>query len=149
MSDEIAEILVEVKKLARKYKKLTGKTLEVTGEVAELYAAQFLGVDLTGAHLPGYDAVKEVDGETIRYQIMGRSSDDISKGPVGSIRKETDYDYVVLVLMNEDYDVQSIYQALRSEIDHVLRAGESKSRNIRRQLSINKFKAIGQKVWPI
>ena len=147
INDEVAELLEEAKKLALKYKKLTGKPLGVTGEVAEFSAAHILGLELTSARQPGYDATKEVDGKTIRYQIKGRCLSDLSGGRVGAIRKEHECDFVLLVLMNDEYDVQSIYEADRSQIEDVLNATGSKSRNIRRQLSIRKFKSIGREIW--
>jgi hypothetical protein len=147
VSDEVAEILDEVKILARKYKKLTGKPLGVTGEIAEFSAAHILGLELTGARQPGYDAVKEVDGKTIRYQIKGRCLADLSKGRVGAIRKGHECDYVLLVLMNEEFDVQSIYEAEEDLIRAALDVPGSRARNEGGKLSIRKFKSIGREVW--
>jgi len=147
LNNEIAELLKEAKSLAKKYRQLTGKPLGITGEVAEFTAAQLLGLDLCVARQPGYDAIKVVDGKTLRYQIKGRCLSDTSKGRVGAIRKGHECDYVLLVLMNEDYDVQSIYEAENEIIREALDAPGSKARNEGGKLSIRKFKSIGRKIW--
>lgn len=145
--DEIAQILEEVKILAKKYKKLTGKPLGVTGEIAEFTAANILGLQLTAARHPGYDATKEVDGKLMRYQIKSRSKLDHPKGHVGAIKNENEFDFALLVLLDEDYEVLSIYEADRAQIKQALDTPGSKSRNIRRQLSVRKFISIGQEIW--
>jgi hypothetical protein len=55
----IMEILREAKKLAQEYHALSGKPLGITGEVAEYEAARILGVELTPARQPGYDATEK------------------------------------------------------------------------------------------
>ena len=64
-----AEILADVKRLAVEYYELTEKPLGVTGEVAEVAAAEKLGLELAPARTEGYDATRP-GGE--RVQIKGR-----------------------------------------------------------------------------
>jgi hypothetical protein len=71
-NDAILEILLVVKKLARRYRVLTGKPLGVTGEVAEYDAARLLELELTIARQAWYDAILSQDGKITRYQIKGR-----------------------------------------------------------------------------
>jgi hypothetical protein len=71
--DRVAEILVDVKRLAAEYYVLTRKPLGVTGEVAELAAAEKLGVTLTPARTIGYDAVRETPLGPQRIQIKARA----------------------------------------------------------------------------
>jgi hypothetical protein len=71
-NDAILEILLAVKKLARRYRVLTGKPLGVTGEVAEYEAARLLELELTVARQAGYDAIRNQGGKITRYQIKGR-----------------------------------------------------------------------------
>jgi hypothetical protein len=54
---------------------------------------------------------------------------------------------VLLVLMDEDLEVQSMYEAERPEIENALLAPGSKARNERGALAVSKFKAIGHEVW--
>jgi hypothetical protein len=147
--DEIAEILSEAKALAKKYRKLTGKPLGITGEVAEFFAAQILGFELAKARQAGYDAIRYENGEPIKVQIKGRCISKFSSPGqrVGSIKLDKEWDTVILVLMDEDFEAQNIYEAERSEIENALRAPGSKARNERGALSISKFKSISRKIW--
>lgn len=146
---EIAELLKGVKAFAIKYRQLTGKPLGITGEVAEFSAAQILGLELCKARQSGYDAIKEVNGKPIRFQIKGRCLSSLSKGRVGAIKKTQEFDYVLLVIMNEDYDIQSIYEAESEKVRAALDAPGSKARNEGGKLSVSKFKSIGRKIWPL
>ena len=54
---------------------------------------------------------------------------------------------MLLVLMDEDLEVQNMYEAKRPAIEKALLAPGSKARNARGALAVNKFKAIGYEVW--
>src|SRR5437763_15875946 len=101
--DGIMEILRDAKKLAQEYRRLTGKPLGITGEVAEYEAARLLGVELTPARQPGYDAVERRDGKLCKLQIKGRCLlDDAQPGQrLGSIRTQHEWDAVLMVLLDE------------------------------------------------
>lgn len=147
--NEIAEVLAEAKSLARKYRNLTGKPLGITGEVAEFSAAQILGLDLAEARQSGYDAIRHENGSITKIQIKGRCILANAKPGqrVGSIRLDKEWDTVILVLMDEDLEVLSMYEAARQEIKSALLAPGSKARNERGALAVSKFKAIGHEVW--
>jgi hypothetical protein len=147
MEKEIEEILLEVKTLATKYKKLTGKPLGVTGELAEYHAAKLLNLNLTKARTAGYDAT-DVDNKKI--QIKGRCLTEKPKPGqrLGSIRLDHEWDSVLLVLMNEEFDVLEMWEALRRAVEEAITAPGSRARNERGSLPVSKFKKIGQKVWP-
>jgi hypothetical protein len=147
--NEIAQVLADAKSLARKYRKLTGKPLGITGEVAEFSAAQILGLDLAEARQSGYDAIRKENGKVIKIQIKGRCiPSKVKPGQhLGSIQLEKEWDAVLLVLMDEDLEVLSIFEAARPEIERALLAPGSKARNDRGALAVSKFKAIGHEVW--
>lgn len=147
--NEIAEILNEAKSLAKKYRKLTGKPLGITGEVAEFSAAQILGLELAQARQSGYDAIRRKDGKETKIQIKGRCILANAKPGqrLGSIRLDKEWDVVLLVLMNEELEVLSMYEATRPEIKRALLVPGSKARNERGALAVSKFKAIGHEVW--
>lgn len=147
MENEIEEILLAAKDLASRYKKLTGKPLGITGEVAEFNAAKLLRLELAEARKAGYDAI---GSDKRKIQIKGRC---LSNNPkpgqrLGSIRLDHDWDSVLLVLMNESFDVIEMWEAFRPEVEAALLAPGSKARNERGALSVSKFKQIGQQVWP-
>lgn len=147
--NDIAEVLADAKALARKYRKLTGKPLGITGEVAEFSAAQILGLELAEARQSGYDAIRHQNGKTTKIQIKGRCIP-ANAGPgqrLGSIQLDKEWDTVLLVLMDEDLEVLSMYEAARPEVESALLAPGSKARNERGALAVSKFKAIGYEVW--
>ena len=147
--NELAEVLADAKSLARKYRKLTGKPLGITGEVAEFSAAQILGLELAEARQSGYDAIRKENGKVTKIQIKGRCIPANTKPGqrLGSIQLDKEWDTVLLVLMDEDFEVLSMYEAARKEIEKALLAPGSKARNERGALAVRKFKAIGHEVW--
>jgi hypothetical protein len=147
--NELAEVLADAKSLARKYRKLTGKPLGITGEVAEFSAAQILGLELAEARQSGYDAIRKENGKVTKIQIKGRCIPANAKPGqrLGSIQLDKEWDTVILVLMDEDFEVLSMHEAARKEIEKALLAPGSKARNERGALAVTKFKAIGHEVW--
>jgi hypothetical protein len=148
--DQIAEVLAQAKELAKKYRKLTGKPLGITGEVAEFAAAELLDLQLADARQAGYDATRHVNGKEVKIQIKGRCIPAGAKPGqrLGSIRLDHEWDTVLLVIMDEDYEVLSMYEADRLDIKEALLAPGSKARNERGALAVAKFKSIGREVWP-
>lgn len=149
MSDQLLDILRQAKHLARQYYALTGKPLGVTGEVAEFEAAQALGLELTGARQAGYDALERGGGRTKRLQIKGRCLQEGHKPGqrLGSIRLEHDWDAVLMVLLDGNFDAVEIHEADRGAIEKALQAPGSKARNERGSLGVSKFKSIGKLRW--
>lgn len=148
MSKEIEEILATAIDLASRYKTLTGKPLGITGEVAEFSAAKLLGLKLAEARKAGYDAIGP---DKRKIQIKGRCLPENPKPGqrLGSIRLDHEWDTVLLVIMNESYNVTEMWEAYRSKVEEALMAPGSKARNVRGALSISKFKQIGKQVWTV
>jgi hypothetical protein len=149
LEDELRtlDILCAAKKLAQEYRALTGKPLGITGEVAEYEAARLLGVQLTPARHAGYDAIRPSDGK--RLQIKGRCIPPGS-GPgqrMGSIDISKEFDAVLLVLLDAQFDALAIYEADRDAVVAALVAPGSKSRNERGALAVSKFRSIARKIW--
>jgi hypothetical protein len=148
-TDSPLAILAEAKKLAQRYRALTGKPLGITGEVAEYEAARILGLELTPARQAGFDAIEIRDGQTIRLQIKGRCVPEGSKPGqrMGSIDIQKEFDAVLLVLLDGDFEATAIYEASREAVVAALTAPGSKSRNERGALGIPKFQSIGAVRW--
>lgn len=144
--NRVLAILGKAKALAREYHALTGKPLGITGEVTEYEAARVLGVELTPARHAGYDAVG--DGGR-RFRIKGRCILPGSKPGqrLGKIDVSKDFDAVLMVLLDENFDAFAIYEADQQQVLAALAAPGSKARNERGALSVNKFRAIGRLVW--
>lgn len=151
MSDNnrIMDVLREAKKLAQEYRTLTGKPLGITGEVAEYEAARILGVELTPARQAGYDALEAADGSVRKLQIKGRCLHDTRRPgqQLGSIQIEKEWDAVLMVILDRNFDCLEIYEAERGVVIAALTAPGSKARNERGALSVAKFKSIGKLRW--
>jgi len=148
-NDRVLSILREAKILARTYYKLTGKPLGITGEVAEYEAARLLRVHLTQARQAGYDAVERRNGSTRRLQIKGRCLlPNCKPGQrLGSIDIKKDWDAVLMVLLDENFDATAIYEAKRKAVIAALTKPGSKARNERGALSVSKFRSIATARW--
>lgn len=146
---EIGQVLERAKAAAIDYYRLTGKPLGITGEIGEYLAAKHLGLDLADARTPGYDAV---DRQGRRIQVKARAiptSQRLSGQRLGSIRLEHDWDIVLLILLDELFEVKAIYEADRPAIEAALTKPGSKARNERGALAVTKFISIGRQVWPL
>ena len=132
--------------LAKDYRSLTGRPLGITGEVAEYEAVRLLKLEFATVRQSGYDAIRKSDRTKI--QIKGRCV--ITKNPgqrLGKIQLDKEWDYVVLVLLDQDFEPTEIYQADRKSLVDELTKPGSKARNERGALSITKFKSIGKLLW--
>jgi hypothetical protein len=143
-------LLKDVKLLAREYYELTGKPLGVTAEIAEYEAARHLDMELAPARQPGYDAIRKTTRGNRYLQIKSRCLASHSKPGqrLGAIDLDKPWDAVLLVLLDEHYNLIEIHEADRSAVRDALTAPGSKARNERGQLGVSKFKSIGKKIWP-
>jgi hypothetical protein len=142
---------MDANNVARRYRALTGRPLGIMGEVSEAAASQLWGLSLAEARPSGYDAVREEKGLIARIQIKGRclpQGKPSARLRVGSIKFDSQWDTVVLVLMNEGLEVSAIYEAGRAEIMEALKAPRSKTRDVRGQLPVGKFRSIRMRIWP-
>ncbi len=145
----VLEILREAKLLAQRYRKLTGKPLGITGEVAEYEAARILGVKLTPPRNTGFDATERKNGSIRRLQIKSRCLLPNRKPGqrLGSIDIEKEFDAVLMVLLDENFEATAIYEAERDVVIKAIKEPGSKARNERWALGVNKFRAIGKVRW--
>jgi|SaaInl7_150m_RNA_FD_contig_123_3029_length_3322_multi_25_in_1_out_0_2 hypothetical protein len=141
----IDKLMVEARKLASDYRRMTGKTLPISGEIARHDAATLLDLTLVDG-MSGYDAL-DVDGQ--RVQIKGRVIFEGQKSNprVGQLKVGQEWDQVVLVLMNEDYDAVNIYCMSHEEVVSVMDETASSKRIGRGAMSVARFKATGEQVW--
>jgi hypothetical protein len=144
--DELGRLVDQARSVALAYRRLTGRPLGVTGEVGEYEAIRHLGLQLAPVRAAGFDAV---DAEGRRYQVKARCLPmGASKAQrLGSIKIESPWDAVLLVLMGEDLLATEIWEADRMDVVAALKAPGSKARNERGALAVSKFKSIGRLVW--
>ncbi len=142
----LKRVIQQAKKVAKQYREITGKPLGITGEVGELTAADLLDLRLTEARQPGYDAIAP-DGHRIQIKTRCVLPGTHSGGRLGRIKLDHEWDTVMLILIDADFEPIAIYEASRADIQRELKNPGSKARNERGALSISKFKAVAHNVW--
>ncbi len=139
------KLMSEARKLASDYRHMTGKTLPISGEIARHDVAVLLGMTLVEAG-NGYDAL---DAEGNRVQIKARVlfEGQKSKPRVGQLRVGQNWDLVVLVLMDEEYEPVEIYQLTHERVSELMEEGVGRNRISRGAMTVARFKAAGEQVW--
>ncbi|MEO1889554.1 MAG: hypothetical protein ABGX33_06525 [Cycloclasticus sp.] len=161
----VDKLIEQARQLAADFKKMTGKPLPgVSNEIAEHDAAKFLGLELSENRSDGYDAKRELGAGPKKVQIKARTifNDNYRGQRLGQLKLDKDWDSVVLVLMNEDYQAFEIYEATRDDINEDYQAFEiyeatrddifdnlndNSSRMKRGAMSVAKFRNIATLVW--
>jgi hypothetical protein len=145
------KLIEQARKLASEYRRSAGKPLAgISVEIAEYDAANLLNLEICNPRVAGHDAVGKGQREGKRIQIKGRvvPKEKKSSGTrIGQLQVEQDWDSVVLVLLNEDYEPMELYEAERDVILENLPEQEEAKRNKRGAMSIGKFKHIARLVW--
>ena len=142
----LRSVIRDAKEIAKRYRNLTDKPLGITGEVGEFTAAELMNLRLTGARQPGYDAVAP-DGHYIQIKARCVLPESKKSQRVGSIRLKHEWDTVMLILMDGDFEPLEIYEAKRPDIERELTRPGSKARNVRGSLSVSRFKSIALLAW--
>ncbi|MGD8594682.1 MAG: hypothetical protein PVF82_17785 [Gammaproteobacteria bacterium] len=145
---DVEKLMVEARKLAAQYRVATGKPLGISSEIAVHDVMRIMKLQPADNPQAGYDAVGTGIREGKRIQIKGRTvSEEVkSNQRIGQIKVDQDWDSVMLVLMNEQYEPLEIYEAHRDQILDAVANTSTKRRN-RGALSVAKFKHLGQLVW--
>lgn len=148
----VEKLISEARRIAADYRRATGKTLGgVTGEIAENDAARLLNLELSNNRNSGYDAIGLGKREGKKIQIKGRAIFDTAKSGqrIGQIKTHQEWDSVVLVLMNEDFEPVEIYEADRSDLMESLDETSDSKRNKRGAMSVLRFKHLARLVWSV
>lgn len=145
----IDKLMHETRQLAAKYRETTGTVLPVTGEIARFDAAKALALNLIDEPGSAIDAIGTGDREGQKVLIKGRVIFDSTRSSprVGQLNTDQDWDLVVLVLFDDQYQAEEIYQASREEVAEAMADKENSNRKKRGAMSIAQFKIIGQRVW--
>jgi len=108
-----------------------------------------LDLESSESAVGGYDAVGRGTRDGQRIQIKGRAIFDESKSGqrIGQLKVEQEWDSVVLVLMDAEFEPVEIYEAERDVVIEALGAGDDSKRSKRGAMSVAKFKAIARLVW--
>lgn len=141
-------LISQARQLAADYRRAMGKPLPgISSEIATHDAIRLLELEPAEDGAGGYDAIDPAR-DNLRIQIKSRTIFDESKSGqrLGQIKVDQPWDAVVLVLMDEDYRPNEIYEAEREELlEYMDKSSSSRAR--RGALSIARFKIIGRLVW--
>jgi hypothetical protein len=141
------KLIAQARQLAAEYRRTMGKPLPgISSEIAEHDAVRLLGLEPKTHADAGWDAVDPDTGQ--RVQIKSRTIFDESKSGqrIGQLKVNQEWDAVVLVLMDEDYEPYEIYRAQRDDLMEFV-DGSSSSRAKRGAMSVARFKIVGELVW--
>jgi hypothetical protein len=141
------KLISQARLLAAEYRRTMGKPLPgISNEIAHHDAIRLLRLK-PAEEEGGFDAVDPAR-ENKRVQIKSRTIFDESKSGqrIGQIKVEKEWDSVVLVLMDEEYEPYEIYEAERDELLEYMEKSSS-SRAKRGALSVARFKIIGRLAW--
>lgn len=143
------KLITQARRLAADYRRATGKSLPISSEIAKHDACVHLKLTPVEKESGGYDAMGE-EGEWrgLRIQIKGRAIFDESKKNqrIGQLKLDKEWDALVLVIMNEEFEPTEIYFAARPEIESALPTEEGR-RSERGAMSVARFKNVAQLVW--
>ena len=143
----IDKLITETRRVAAEFRRSTGQVLPVSGEIARYDAARILGLTLCEQRAGGIDAIGKGDREGQRIQVKSRviTQDKKSGARIGQLNPDGDWDTVLLVILDQDYEPCEIYEATREEVQEAI--SSSSSRSNRGALSVAKFKIISWLVW--
>lgn len=145
----VDKLISEARRIAADYRKATGKSLAISGEIATHDACSQLNLEAVEEQGVGYDAIGRGEREGLRVQIKGRAIfDEAKKGQrIGQIKLEKEWDCIILVLMDDNFESDSMYEASREEIMAVLDDTADSNRSKRGAMSVARFKNIARQVW--
>lgn len=145
----VDKLISEARRIAAEYRRTTGKPLGISAEIARHDACTYLELepheDAIGCDAMGLKGKRE----GVRFQIKGRAIFDEKKGGqrLGQIKVDQDWDNILLVLMDEEFETTEIYEASRENLlDDIDEAG-SNNRKKRGAISVARFKHLAQLVW--
>ena len=145
----VDKLITEARHLAAEYRRTTGQALGLTSEIARHDACQLLELEPVTDGTGGYDALGRGEREGARFQIKGRVIFDEAKKNqrIGQLKLEQEWDSVLLVIMDENYETDAIYEASRAAIAEALDEQPDSNRSRRGVMSVAKFRNIADEVW--
>lgn len=148
---QVDKLMEETRRLASEYRVTTGQTLPVSGELAKYDGIRLLKLRSNEQAVPGVDAYMDADGDELAIQIKGRVIFDEAKSGhrLGQLNLDDNWDVLILVLMNEQYQTFEIYQMDHQQVEEALNNDNSSQRNRRGAMSVAKFKILSTLVWTI
>ena len=144
----VDKLISQARRIAAEYRRTTGKPLGISAEIARHDACTYLELE-PDEDAVGYDALGLTgDRKGVRFQVKGRAIFDQKKGGqrLGQIKIEQNWDRILLVLMDEEFETTEIYEASREDmLNDIDEAGDSRKK--RGVMSVARFKRLAKLVW--
>ena len=142
----VDKLMAEARKLAAAYRRETGKALAVSGEIAVSDAVNLLQLEPAADDAVGYDAWRERDGN--RENILIKARVIFSEQPrthrLGQLKLDSDWQILMLVVLNEEYETDEIWEVGRDVVDAQL---AEQAANRRGTLTVARIRHIGELAW--
>ncbi len=139
---DLDKLMSETRRLAVEYRKTTGQTLPVSADLANYDAIRLLNMKKPETPLSGVDAIYEDLKVLIKGRVIFSSN---KKGlRIGQLNVNGQWDVVVVVVFDDEYQPQFLYQASREVLEDALK---NASKNARGALTLERFKALSKIVW--
>ncbi len=139
---DLDKLMSETRRLAVEYRKTTGSTLPVSADLANYDAIRLLKMEKPEQAIAGVDAIYQGKKILIKGRVIFSSA---KKGlRIGQLNVNGQWDVVILVVFNDEYQPQFLYQASRQVLEEALKQG---SKNARGALTLDRFKALSEIVW--
>jgi len=143
----IDTLIEETRRLAAEFRRTTGTMLPVSGEIARFDACFHLQLIANEERNASFDAIGTGERDGLKIQIKSRVIGDAIKSGhrIGQLNMESDWDRIVLSLMDNDFEPMEMYELSREKIESM--HAPDKKRSKRGVISVAKFKAMGDLVW--
>lgn len=145
----IDKLISETRRLAAEYRRSTGQVLPVSGEIARHDAARLLNLSLCESGAAGVDAIGAGNRVGQRIQIKARlmTQDNKPGARLGQLNMNGEWNTLLLVILDEEYEATEIYEASRDELAEAIAEANTSSRAKRGAMSIARFKNLSWLVW--
>lgn len=139
----------ETRQIAAHFRNTLGKNIGgITSEIAAYDAARFLRLSMCENQDAGFSATgTEGERQGLKILIKGRAifKDQKARQRIGQLNLGRDWDLMLLVLLDDDFETSEIYEASRDEVVEAVAVKEDQ--NSKGAMSVAKFKIIGRLVW--
>lgn len=139
----LEKLMEQTRKLAVEYRLKTGQTLPVSSELAHFDIQTLFQLTTPEPPEQSVDFLGLKALGCTKIQLKSRVIFDHAKNyRIGQFNMQADWDYVILALYDDQYQLSEVHglerEVLCDEID---------ARNKRGAISVSKFKAIAQLLW--
>jgi hypothetical protein len=147
ITPKILKKMNEAIRVSLEFEVLTGKQLNVTSTTGEILACHKNKLKLVVNDINAcFDAI---DQDGLKVQIKTRrykGKESARTGPLLDNNYQVQYDYALLVLLNEDYSLKTIYRidaaSIRSHFDRINANRTLANKSKQNTMSINRFKNL-------